>query len=89
MGKNLIDEQRLLERIKSGEEAAFKEFFDIHHKAVFNLSFRLLRNLPEAEDITQEVFFKAFLTIDKFMGESKASTWLYRITVNLSLNNQR
>lgn len=89
MEKNLIDEKRLLERIKSGDEAAFKEFFDVHHKAVFNLSFRLLCNLQEAEDITQEVFFKAYLTMNKFRGESKVSTWLYRIAVNLSLNNQR
>jgi len=89
MEKNLIDEKRLLERIKSGDEAAFKEFFDVHHKEVFSLSFRLLRNLQEAEDITQEVFFKAYLTMNKFRGESKVSTWLYRIAVNLSMNNQR
>lgn len=89
MEKDLIEKTRLLERIKAGDTAAFKEFFDGHHEAVFHLCFQMVRDRQEAEDITQEVFFKAFLTMDKFRGESKVSTWLYRITINLSLNHQR
>jgi RNA polymerase sigma-70 factor (ECF subfamily) len=85
----LIDEKRLLERIKAEDEAAFKEFFNVHNEAVFRLCFRILRDFQEAEDITQDVFFKAYLTMNKFRGESKVSTWLYRIAVNLSLNKQR
>lgn len=89
MEKILIDEKRLIERIKSGDEAAFKEFFDGHHEAVFHLCFHMVWDLQEAEDITQEVFFKAYLTMNKFRGESKVSTWLYRVAVNLSLNHRR
>jgi RNA polymerase sigma-70 factor (ECF subfamily) len=84
-----MKDKRLLERIKAGDEAVFTELFEVHHAAVFNLCFRMLGDLQETEDITQEVFFKAFLKLKKFRGESEFSTWLYRIAVNLCLNHQR
>ena len=48
-----------------------------------------LHNNEEAEDVAQEVFIQVFKSIDKFRGESKLSTWLYRISVNRSLNKIR
>ena len=85
----MMKKKWLLERIKAGDEAVFKELFEAHHAAVFNLCFRMLGDLQETEDITQEVFFKAFLKLSKFRGESEIFTWLYRIAVNLCLNHQR
>ena len=89
MNKSLTEEKKLLHRIKDGNESAFHEFFENHHKAVYHLYFHMLHDLHKAEDITQEVFLKAFMRVDKFRGESKVSTWLYRIAVNLCLNHQR
>jgi len=53
---------------------------------VYNTSLGLVQNEMDAEDVTQEVFVKAFESIQGFKGESKVSTWLYRITVTKSLD---
>ena len=64
----MMKKKWLLERIKAGDEAVFKELFEAHHAAVFNLCFRMLGDLQETEDITQEVFFKAFLKNFKYLS---------------------
>ena len=53
-----------------------------YQQQVFNLIFRMLGNREEAEDLAQEVFVTVFKSIDGFRGDSKFSTWLYRITAN-------
>ena len=89
MNKNGKIDLDLIDKIQSGDQAAFKELFDTYHKTVFRLCSRMLRDLQEAEDAAQEVFLKVFLQIKKFRGESNISTWLYRIAVNLCLNRLR
>jgi len=89
MNKNGKTGLELIEKIRSGDQAAFKIFFDEYHKTVFRLCTRMLRDPQEAEDATQEVFLKVFLKTEKFRGESKVSTWLHRIAVNLCLNRLR
>ncbi|MFW6136635.1 MAG: RNA polymerase sigma factor, partial [Candidatus Aminicenantaceae bacterium] len=89
MNKNGNVNQNLPDKIQAQDEAAFKEFFDKYHKNVFLLCSHMLRETQEAEDVTQEVFLKAFLNMEKFRGESKASTWLHRIAVTLCLNRLR
>lgn len=80
------DERRLIRRLKAREERAFREFVDIHQERVFNLVFRMLGNRQEAEDVSQEVFVTVFKAIGSFRGESKLSTWLYRIAANHAKN---
>jgi RNA polymerase sigma-70 factor (ECF subfamily) len=75
-------ERQLLRRLRERDERAFKELLDLHRDTVFNLTFRMLGNRAEAEDVAQEVFITVFKTIDSFREESKFSTWLYRVTVN-------
>ncbi len=89
MNENGKTDADLIDKIRSGDQAAFKELFDTYHKSVFRLCLRMLRNSQEAEDMTQDVFLKVFLQIKKFRGESSISTWLYRIAVNLCLNHLR
>jgi RNA polymerase sigma-70 factor, ECF subfamily len=55
---------------------------------VFNVCYRMCDSREEAEDVTQDVFIKAFQSIAKFRGDAKLSTWLYRIAVNTCLKNQ-
>lgn len=62
---------------------AFQKIFEENKGLIYSLSFRLLGNRQEAENLTQEVFLHAFRAYPRFRGESKASTWLYRIAVNL------
>jgi len=62
---------------------AFQIIFEENKALIYSLSFRLLGNRQEAENLTQEVFLNAFKAYPHFREESKVSTWLYRIAVNL------
>lgn len=75
-------ERSLLRRLRERDERAFRELIDDHRDRVFNITYRMLGNRAEAEDVAQEVFITVFKTIDSFREESKFSTWLYRVTVN-------
>jgi RNA polymerase sigma-70 factor (ECF subfamily) len=75
-------ESRLVRRLRDRDERAFREMVDEYGDRVFNLTYRMLGNREEAEDLAQEVFITVFKSIDSFRGDSKFSTWLYRITAN-------
>jgi RNA polymerase sigma-70 factor (ECF subfamily) len=79
-------ERSLLRRLRDRDERAFRELLETHRDRVFNITFRMLGNRHEAEDVAQEVFITVFKTIDTFREESKFSTWLYRVTVNQCKN---
>lgn len=75
-------ERALLRRLRARDEGAFKELIDSQRDRVFNITFRMLGNRADAEDVAQEVFITVFKTIETFREEAKFSTWLYRVTVN-------
>jgi RNA polymerase sigma-70 factor, ECF subfamily len=75
-------ERTLLRRLRDRDEQAFRELIEGHRDRVFNITYRMLGNRSEAEDVAQEVFITVFKTIDSFREESKFSTWLFRVTVN-------
>jgi len=75
-------EPSFLRRLKDRDERAFRELIEAHRDRVYNISFRMLGSRAEAEDVAQEVFIAVFKTIETFRGDSKFSTWLYRVTVN-------
>jgi len=77
-----LRERMLLRRLRERDERAFRELVEEHRDKVFNLTYRMLGNRAEAEDVAQEVFISVFKTIETFREESKFSTWLYRVTVN-------
>ena len=82
-----LAEADLIARLKIGDEDAFNELVKAYADPVFKLAFRLLsRNREEAEDVTQEVFLKAFRKIKQFRGDSALRTWLFRITSNCVTN---
>tara|TARA_R110002096_G_scaffold44524_9_gene119869 strand:- start:21724 stop:22302 length:579 start_codon:yes stop_codon:yes gene_type:complete len=82
-------ERKLVRRLKERDERAFSELMESNGDRVFNLCFRLLGNRQEAEDLAQDVFITVFKKIDTFQGDSKLSTWIYRIASNLSKNRIR
>lgn len=84
-----MGEQELVEALKDGSEAAFKYMVTSWQDMVYNTSLGLVQNEMDAEDVAQEVFVKAWESIGSFKGESKLSTWLYRITVTKSLDYLR
>jgi RNA polymerase sigma-70 factor, ECF subfamily len=75
-----------LRRLRERDERAFRELVEEHRDRVYNITFRMLGNRAEAEDVAQEVFISAFKNIQDFRGESKLSTWLYRVAVNQCKN---
>lgn len=75
-----------MDSAKAGDAEAFGKLVRRHQKRVFRLAVHLLRNPSEAEDVAQEAFVRAYGALDRFDGRSEPFTWLYRITVNLSLN---
>jgi len=81
-----MDELGLILDIKNGDKKAFRDFVDTYKKFVLNVCFKYVNNEDDANDIAQEVFIEVYRTIGKFRGDSKISTWLYRISTNRSLN---
>jgi RNA polymerase sigma-70 factor (ECF subfamily) len=75
-------EHRLIERLRQRDELAFNEIVGLYQTRVYNLVYRMLGNREEARDVAQEVFITVFKAIHHFRGESKFSTWLYRIATN-------
>lgn len=81
-----MTEQELIEKLKLGDNEAYRFMVTSWQDMVYNTSLGLVQNEMDAEDVAQEVFVKAFESIKGFKGESKVSTWLYRITITKSLD---
>ena len=79
----------MIDPAQAGEPPAFQSIVEAHQALVFNVCLRMLGDWHEAQDLTQDVFFKAYKALPQLRGEAKVSTWLYRIAVNLCLNHQR
>jgi RNA polymerase sigma-70 factor (ECF subfamily) len=80
---------RLLAAAKSGHSVAFGELFNRYKRAIFHLSQRIVRNHEDAEDVVQEAFQLAFVHLHDFNGDSRFSTWLSRIAINVALMKLR
>src|SRR5689334_3796455 len=85
----VLNEWNLIERLKKGDEAAFKEIVESSQGLVYNTALGIVQNPEDAEDVTQEVFVQLYESIKTFKGESKLSTWLYRITVSKAMDHLR
>lgn len=83
------DERRLVERLVARDEHAFNALVRAYERRVFALMLRMIGSRPEAEDLAQEVFVQVFKAIGSFRGESKLSTWIYRIAINLCKNRTK
>jgi RNA polymerase sigma-70 factor (ECF subfamily) len=76
-------EHELVERCRLGDETAFRELVDQYKGLVFALAARSIPNRARAEELAQEVFLRVHRGLSAFRGESRLSTWIYRITVNV------
>ena len=84
-----MDERILVEKLKQGDETAFKTIVETWQKMVYNTALGIVQNAEDAEDIAQETFVQVYQSIGSFKGESKFSTWLYRITIAKALDHER
>lgn len=81
----MFNDLLIIKNLKAGDEVAFKELVETFQKKIYNTCLGLLQNTEDAEDITQEVFVSVYESINTFKGESKLSTWMYRIAITKSL----
>lgn len=76
----------IIERCKKGERKAFHELYELYAKAMFNISLRIVNNAPEAEEVLQDSFLKAFEKIGTYDPSYAFGAWLKRIVINGSLD---
>jgi RNA polymerase sigma-70 factor (ECF subfamily) len=79
-------EKTLVDAMQAGNQKAFQELVETYQNMVANTCYGLLQNVADAEDVTQEVFIEVYRSISKFRGDSKLSTWLYRIATTRSID---
>ena len=86
---NSLSEAHAIRLAQRGSSAAFERLYQLHCRRVYCLCLRMVNNRTDAEDLTQEAFLQVFRKIHTFRAESKFSTWLHRLTVNIVLMRLR
>ena len=82
-------DQHYIDKVIDGDTNAFVVLVDRYKHMVFTLALRILKNKEEAEEVTQDTFLKAYGSLSKFKGDSKFSTWLYKVAYHSSLDYLR
>ncbi|MBT8303345.1 MAG: RNA polymerase sigma factor [Bacteroidia bacterium] len=80
------NDQQLINAILAGDSQSFSTLVDRYKDLVFTLALRMVKHREEAEEVSQDTFIKAFRSLNKFKGDSKFSTWIYRIAYNTCLD---
>src|SRR5439155_17459909 len=85
-----LSDPLLVERVKERDDAsAFDEIVRRHKNRIYSFVCRMTHDAPDAEDLTQEVFIRAYQSIHRFRADAAVDTWLYRIATNLVIDRFR
>jgi len=79
-------DQLYIDKVINGDASAFAYLVDNYKNMVFSLAYKMTNNKEEAEEVSQDTFIKAFKNLSNFKGDSKFSTWLYRICYHTTLD---
>ena len=79
----------LISRAAGGDSAAFQALVERHRSMVYRVAFQFAGNHYDAEDIAQEVFIKAYRSLDRFRQDAQLTSWLYRIIMNACIDHRR
>ncbi len=79
-------DQPNIEAILNGDSREFAKIVDAYKNLVFTVALRMVKNTEEAEEVAQDTFVKVYRSLEKFKGDSKFSTWIYRIAYNTCLD---
>lgn len=82
----ITNDQDTINQIIAGEPKAFAVLVNRYKDLVFTLAIRMLKNREEAEEVSQDTFIKVYKSLEKFKGDSKFSTWIYKVAYNTSLD---
>jgi RNA polymerase sigma-70 factor (ECF subfamily) len=85
----MIDDEKLIERVKSGDLSAFDELMERYNKRIYYLALKMTHSHEDAEDISQEVFARVFKALPKWKPKASFYTWLRTVTVNLCIDHHR
>ena len=85
-GRKDASDESLVERARAGEKRAFDALVRRHQEKVYRLALRLSGGERDAEEVLQETFLQIYRKLDSFRGESRFSTWLFRIAANGALD---
>jgi RNA polymerase sigma-70 factor (ECF subfamily) len=85
----VLNEEKWVNKAKKGSKKAFDQLVNRYAGRIFGLLYDMTRNQEDAEDLTQETFLRAYLKIKQYRGDSKFSTWLYRIAYNAGIDFRR
>ncbi|HLT32420.1 MAG TPA: sigma-70 family RNA polymerase sigma factor [Aquaticitalea sp.] len=80
------NDEHIINQINEGDTKAFAILVERYKDLVFTLTIRMLKNREEAEEVSQDTFIKVYKSLAKFKGESKFSTWIYRVAYNTCLD---
>lgn len=84
-----MNQPELVVQLQHGDETAFKKLVDEYQVMVYNTVLGIVQNADDADDVTQEVFIQVFRSVSSFKGDSKFSTWLYRIAIGKALDHEK
>lgn len=87
--EELVPDADLVLSAQEGDVHAFDELVERYHGKIYGLTYNMTSNREDAEDLTQEIFVKAFEALPRFKGKSSFYTWLYRIAVNKTINYRK
>ncbi len=82
-------DEELIEQIRKGDNRTLEELVSRYEDRVYNLAYRMLSSRQDAEDVLQDTFLNVIRGLDSFRGQSRFSTWLYRIAANAALTKIR
>jgi len=85
----IAGEAEAIAAAQNGDAGSFEMLYALHKRRVYSLCLRMLGNVAEAEDLTQEAFLQLYRKIGTFRGDSAFSTWLHRLAVNVVLMHLR
>ncbi|WP_291286448.1 sigma-70 family RNA polymerase sigma factor [Flavobacterium sp.] len=81
-----IPDQHYIDKILQGETNAFAVLVDRYKNMIFTLALQMVKNREEAEEVSQDTFIKIYSSLSKFKGDSKFSTWAYKVAYNTCLD---
>jgi RNA polymerase sigma-70 factor (family 1) len=84
-----MNDRDLITQLQAGDKASFEFLYHRYKSKVYNTSISFVQNVEEAEEVTQDVFVELFRSANSYRADSSLSTWIYRITVNKSLDTLR
>jgi RNA polymerase sigma-70 factor (ECF subfamily) len=79
-------DNELIERVRGGEDEAFRFLVERHSRAIYRSAYRITGNSADADDVVQETFLRAYRSLGRFDSRAAFTTWLHRIAVNCSLD---